>query len=292
MPLTHMLLAVAIAATWGLSFVAIKIGVAATPPLLLTALRFTFAALPMVFILKRPRVPWPMLAAYGVSLGAMQFGFLFVAIKLGMPAGLASLVMQLQVFFTIALAALGGEKPKPLQVVGCIVAFVGVGAIAAGQPSAQLVAFGFVVAGAASWAVGNVISRSAGRRAVRVDMLAFVCWASLFAPPPLLLLSAITEGEAAWQALIHPSLTTVLSTAYLSYAATVFGFGSWAWLLARYRAATVTPFALLVPIFGFLSGHLLLGEPVDLSIAVGALLVFAGLAANIVSARRVPVPAA
>ncbi|RYE86982.1 MAG: O-acetylserine/cysteine exporter, partial [Hyphomicrobiales bacterium] len=131
MPLRHILLALAVAMVWGVSFVAIRWGVDEVSPLLLTALRYVFAALPAVFFIKRPQVDWRVLVGYGLAIGVGQFGLLFIAIKLGMPAGLSSLVVQLQVFFTIFLAFLFfSERPNGWQVAGAAVAFAGIAVIA------------------------------------------------------------------------------------------------------------------------------------------------------------------
>ena len=123
MPPRHIFLALSVALVWGLSFIAIRWGVDEVPPLLLTAVRYVFAAVPAVFFVKRPAVGWPLLVGYGFAIGVGQFGLLFLAIKLGMPAGLSSLVIQLQVFFTIFLAfAFFGERPNLAQLGGAAVA--------------------------------------------------------------------------------------------------------------------------------------------------------------------------
>ena len=273
------LAALSVAIVWGLTFIAIKVGVGETSPLMLAALRFLFSAIPMILFIAPPKAPAWAVALYGLLIGAGQFGLLFVAIEEGFPVGLASLVIMAQVFFTILLAwLLMGERPRRAQIIGAIVAFVGMAVIGSGRlAGASLGPFLFVILAAVFWAAGNVLAKSVGK----VDMLAFTVWSSLAAPVPLLLLSLSVEGTAGLAALAHPSWKLVVSVLVVSYAGTVFGYGVWARLLAHHSAATVAPFALLVPIIGVIAGAILFGEtltPVEL---LGGALVMAGLALSV-----------
>ncbi len=277
------LTAISVAIVWGLTFIAIKIGVGETTPLALSALRFVFAALPAVFFVPPPKAsPW-IVALYGLFIGVGQFGLLFVAIRQGFPVGLASLVIQLQAFFTIFLAwALMRERPRRAQLVGAGVAFIGVALIGSRRlDGASLLPFLMVIAAAAFWGAGNIAAKFAGR----VDMLAFVSWSSLASPAPLFLLSVIVEGRGGLAALAHPSLRLVLAVLVLSYAATLFGFGLWARQLSHYSAAAVAPFALLVPVVGMVAGSVVFGEPFGPFELWGALLVMAGLGFNVFGDR-------
>ena len=284
MPLVHALAAVLVTVIWGLSFVVIKLGVGAMPPLLLCALRFFFAALPAVFFIPRPKVPFGNVVAYGFFLGVAQFGLLFAAIALGMPASLASLVMQAQVFFTILFAALFmSERPGLHQIAGGLIGFCGLVVIAVPRLSGSGAGpFLMTVAAAAAWGVANIVSKRAGR----VDMLSYVVWASLVAPVPLLGLSLLLDGPAqVFSALTGMSLGTWGAVAYLAYPTTVLAFGIWAYLLSRYPAPTVTPFALLVPVAGILGPALVLGEAMRPIEAIGGAVVVAGLALNVFGGR-------
>lgn len=286
MPLSHSLAAILITVVWGLSFVVIKLGVGTTPPLLLAALRFAFAALPAVFFVPRPRTGWRTVAGYGFFLGIAQFGLLFTAMDMGMPASLASVVMQAQVFFTILFAALlMGERPSPYQVAGGIVACLGLALIALPRfEGSGLVPFLMTVAAAAAWGVANIISKRAGR----VDMLSFIVWTSLVAPLPLLGLSLWLDGpERVVSALTHLDAGALAAVAYLAYPTTIFGFGIWAYLLSRHPAATVTPFALLVPVAGIVGAALILGESMRPIEAVGGAVIVLGLAFNLFGQRIV-----
>ncbi|RYG93766.1 MAG: O-acetylserine/cysteine exporter, partial [Alphaproteobacteria bacterium] len=228
-----LILALFVVTVWGMNFVAIRWGVNEVAPLLMTALRYTMAALPAVFFIRKPAVSWPILIGYGFAIGVAQFGLLFVSIKLGMPAGLSSLVMQLQAFFTIGLAvAFLGERPKPIQWLGAAVAFGGIGVIALERlEDAALVPPLMTVAAAFFWGVGNIVTKRAGK----IDMLGFVVWSALVPPLPLLALSLVFEGPGAIPAAIA-NLTWMGggSLLFIAYAATLFGYGVWSMLLSRY----------------------------------------------------------
>ncbi len=283
MPIRDLVLAVAVVAIWGFNFVVIKVGVADVPPLLLTALRFLFVA-PFVFLVPPPRTRARHVVAFGLTLGVVKFGLLFVGIKAGMPAGLSSLILQIQAFFTIGLAFLVlGERPAPLQIAGGVVALLGVGVIAAGQPSAALLPFLLVVAAAFFWGVANIVAKRAGP----VDMLSFIVWASLVPPLPLIALSLAFEGpQAIAAAITAPTLTGFGAVLYLAFPSTVFGFAVWNRLMGTYKAATIAPFSLLVPVFGIAGGALVLGERIGPAVIAGAALIVAGLAGTVFGARR------
>lgn len=284
MPLSHSLVALLVTAIWGLSFVVIKLGVGTTPPLLLAALRFLFAALPAVFFVPRPKTDWRNVAAYGFFLGVAQFGLLFAALAIGMPASLASVVMQAQVFFTILFAALlMGERPGPHQVIGGFVASLGLVLIAwPRMTGGGAIPFLMTVLAAASWGVANIVSKRAGR----VDMLGFIVWSSLVAPLPLFGLSLWLDGpDRVFAALAQIDGATLAAVAYLAYPTTVFAFGVWAYLLSRHPAATVTPFALFVPVAGILGSALILGEAMHPIEAVGGAVIVLGLTVNVFGAR-------
>jgi O-acetylserine/cysteine efflux transporter len=288
LPLRHIALAVLVAFLLGVSFVAVRLAVDEWPPLLVTGWRFLLAAFPLVFFVRRPDVPLKFVVSYGVMQGVVMFGLGFTAIAWGMPAGLASLIFQAQVFFTIAFATLLlDEKPGPHHVVGGAVAIAGMvligwsklnGVAGAG---AALLPFLMVVGAAASWGVANIISKVARPS----DMPAFVIWSALAAPLPLFLLSMAFEGTSFGWAGFMPSLTAMLAIIFMAYGATVLAFSIWTWLLRTYSAAVVTPFALLIPIFGFSSMAAVYGERVSFSTGIGAAIVFLGLVINVFGER-------
>ena len=278
------LLALLVVFIWGFNFVAIKWGVEMVPPLLLTALRYTFAALPAVFFVRRPQIKFALLLAYGVAVGVLQFGGLFVAIKIGMPAGLSSLVIQMQAFFTIGFATLLlGERPGRWQAIGAAIAFLGIAVIATERVGgAALLPLLMTLAAAAFWGIANIVTKRAGR----IDMLSFVVWSSLVPPLPLLALSLLTEGATAdLAALAHPSWLLAAVVGFNSYGATLVGFGLWSVLLARYPASTVAPFSLLVPVVAIGASVVLLAEPLSMLEAFGSAIVFLGLLLNVLGPK-------
>jgi O-acetylserine/cysteine efflux transporter len=262
LPPLHLLLALAVTAVWGSNFVVIKFALAHLPPLTLALLRFTLAFLPLALIVPRPKVPWSNLAAYGVLIGAGQFGLLFTAMRADITPGLASLVVQAQVFFTIGLAMhLSHERLARYQIAALLLTCGGIGVIALNTDgSATLLGLGLVLLAAASWAGGNIVARRAGV----VDMLGYVVWSSLFAVPPLLLFALTLEGWPAMAAGIAAAdSATWAAVLWQTVGNTLFGYGAWGWLLARHQAAHVAPLALLVPVFGLATSALVLGEPLQ-----------------------------
>ena len=272
----EILLALFVVVAWGVNFVIIEVGLGAMPPLLLAALRFAVAALPAIFI-PRPAVPWPRFIFIGLVLFTGQFGLLFLSMKVGMPAGLASVVIQSQAFLTGPIAALVlGEKISPRQMGGTAIAFLGLAAIAttAGGAGVTLIGLLLSLGAALCWAVGNVALRGAGK----VDMFAMVTWLSIVPPLPLLALSYLFEGPQAIEAaFLHMGWIGVGAVAYIAIVSTNIGYGIWAYLLKLYPAAQVAPFSLLVPIVGIISAALLLGEQFGPVRLAGMVLVFAGL---------------
>ena len=274
------LLALAIVFVWGTNFVVIRLGLNALPPLFFATLRFVFVFAPAFLFLPRPKVAWSNLAFYGVCIGLFQFGLLFIAMKGHISPGLASLVVQMQVFFTIALAMWRtGERLKSHQIAAFALAIAGMGVIAAHNGQGTTI-FGvaLVLAAAMGWALGNQASREAGR----VNMLAYVVWAAMFAVPPLLVLSLLLEGPAAIvQGVRHATAITWAAVLWQSVGNTMFGYACWGWLLSRYPAATVAPMSLLVPVFGFAASATILGEPLPLWKIGATLLIMGGLAINL-----------
>ncbi|MGH8433223.1 MAG: EamA family transporter [Pseudomonas sp.] len=255
MSVPHALLALLVTLIWGINFVVIKVGLHDFPPLLFCALRFALAALPLLFL--RGPMPAPLwrIVQIGMWLGVIKFGLLFVGLHLGMPAGLSSLVLQSQVFFTVLIAAVFlGERPT-------------VRALA-----------GLLLAAALAWAFANITTKQSGA----TDMLRLICWVSLVPPLPLLGLSYLLEGPAAIHAaLSHFSWQGVGALLYIAFLATTVGFGIWSFLLRRYPANVVAPFALAVPVSGLLAGWLLLDESLSLSSWLACGLVFVGLAISV-----------
>ncbi|MDR6491939.1 EamA family transporter [Paraburkholderia sp. 22099] len=275
-----LLLALVVVLAWGVNFVVIKVGLHGVPPMLLGALRFTLAAVPAVFFVKRPRMPWGWLLAYGATISFGQFAFLFSAMYVGMPAGLASLVLQAQAFFTLMFAALFlHERFRVPNIVGLLIAAGGLALIGMqGGHEMTLAGFVLTLCAACSWALGNIVTKKVGK----VDLVGLVVWGSLIPPLPFFAFSYAFEGpQRIAAALSGISAMSIFAVVYLAFVATLLGYGLWSRLLSRYPASQVAPFSLLVPIVGLASASLFLDERLSVAQIVGALLVMAGLAVNV-----------
>lgn len=282
MPIRHVALALLAVAIWGFNFVVIKLSVEALPPLFAAALRFLFAAFPAVLFVRPPKAPWTIVVAFGLSFGFALYAFLNLSIAWGMSAGLSSLVLQVQAFFTMGLAfVLLGERPSRNQVLGALVAFAGIAVIATERLGATaLLPLLMTLMAAFAWGLANVLTKKAGK----VNAVAFTVWGALAAPIPLLALSFVVEGQDTIVAAITGfSWSDAALIAFLAYPATLLGGAIWSFLLGQHKASVVAPFTLLVPITGMLSGYLVLGEVITPIEIAGAALVIAGL---IVTLRR------
>lgn len=290
-------LALTVVTLWGYNFVPIRLALDEVPPFALAALRFVLAAIPMVLFVRPPRAPWTVVVAYGLTIGVGQFGLLFLGIQLGMPAGLSSLLMQVQVFFTIALAArFLGDPIEGHGLVGAAIAGVGILVMGVYKvetgATATVIGFVIVMGAAFCWAAGNVMAKHAARKH-GTDIFGLVVWSSLAAPLPLAVLSYVAEGGTAPLAAIRAmSGIAWASVLFMAYAATLFGFAVWNGLLHRHPAGVVSPFALLIPVAGLASGALFLDETLAPMQAAGAVFVFAGLAFTIVGGRWLKTPTA
>lgn len=283
-----LLLGLLVVVVWGLNFIAIKLGLKGVPPLIMCTLRFSLAAFPLIFFIKKPPIPdkWLMLVALSLNVG--QFGFGFIAMKVGMPAGLASLVWQAQAFFTLILAAaFMKERLKRHNLIGMALAAVGLLVISSVQDQEfKLLGFALAIAASFSWAVGNIFTRKISLTYPPFPMLSLVVWASAYAIVPLFILSLIFEGASAWQTTISSiDSTSVLSILYIAYISTILGYTLWSRLLAGYPAATVAPLSLLVPVVGMSSAFVLLGEKLGMVQLLGAGLILSGLYVNVFGQR-------
>ncbi|MGP0173811.1 EamA family transporter [Pseudomonas sp. NCHU5208] len=279
-----LLLALLVILVWGLNFVVIKVGLHGMPPMLMGALRFMLAAFPAILFVRRPQVPLRWMLAYGATISLGQFACLFYAMYVGMPAGLASLVLQSQAFFTLFFAALFlGERLRRSNLFGLLVAASGLALIGLeGGQAMTLAGFALTIAAASMWALGNVVTRKLGK----VNLVGLVVWGSLIPPLPFLGLSLWLEGpQVIGDSLRHFSLDSALVLVYLAFGATLLGYGLWSRLLSRYPASQVAPFSLLVPVVGISSSAILLGERLGALQMAGAALVMVGLLINVWGGR-------
>lgn len=296
MRIKDIFLALLVVGVWGANFTVIAIGLAEVPPLLLASVRYVVVALPAIFFVRRPNVSLGHLIAYGLTVGVGQFGALFYAMAIGMPAGLSSVVLQSQAFLTMLFAVwLLRERITWRQLAGVAVAALGLVLIAisrsqAGGATVPLTALMLTIGAAASWSLSNIVVRRAiGAAAMRgqsVDMLGLVIWGALVSPVPLFGLAWWLHGSAA---IVQPVMAVkpaaIWSVAYIAYGATIFGFVTWNRLLAKYPASTVAPFSLLVPVTGLLTAGLVLAERLTMLQWVGSVCIAVGLLGTIVSRR-------
>lgn len=280
--------ALLVTALWGFNFVVIAVGVHDVPPLLLACLRFVAAALPAVFFVRRPAISWKLLVWYGLFLGVGQFGLLFTAIKIGAPAGLSSVILQSQAFFTAGLAvAFLGDRFRWNHGVGLFVAGAGLVVMGLtktpqGDWSVPWPALVMLLLAALMWAAANIMAKKMGP----VDTLSLMVWSSLVPPLPLLALSWVFEGPGAIiTALTSMGALSWGAVAYLAYLSTLVGYGLWNWLIVRRGPATVAPFSLLVPLFGVASAWLLLGEALTWMHLLAAGLILGGLVVHLFGGR-------
>ncbi|MBG6176700.1 O-acetylserine/cysteine efflux transporter [Labrenzia sp. EL_208] len=277
MQVRDILIATFCAFAWGFSFVVIKIGLNSFPPLMFSAIRFLLAALPLVFFLKKPDVSWRIILGMGFVLGVVKFTLLFVGLSIGASAGLASIVMQSQAFFTVVLVALVfGTRPSKQQIAGLFVAFSGLTLIGFTiETGAGSLGLAFVTLAGLAWAISNLIMRRAGE----VKMLNLMVWVCLVPPIPLAILSVVFEGTDASISAIHGlNWSGFAAVVYVAYIATILAYAGWGSLIQRFGPNQVAPFSLLVPVFGMSTSAIVLGESFGPLQVVASLVVLVGIA--------------
>jgi len=282
MPFRDMVLAALTSMVWGFAFIATRVALDSFSAPQLTALRFLIACLPVLFV-PRPNIAWSSLVLIGLTLFAGQFLLLFLAFAAGMPPGLASVSQQMQVFFTVVLAALFlRDLPTARQCLGMVVAFAGlalIGLTVGGD--LKPIALALALAGALSWAVGNVLVK----RHARVPIFPLVVWCSLVPPLPSLLISAVYDRESFVAAMVHASWLSIAAALYLGTLTTIFGYAVWGRLLQNHSASIVAPFALLSPCTAILAAAAIFGEAFSPLREAGMALILAGLAIVVMPAR-------
>jgi O-acetylserine/cysteine efflux transporter len=281
----HIFYAILVAAIWGLNFIVVKIGLSEMPPFLYASARFIVAVLPVVWFVKKPPVSWNLMIGIGVTLGVAKFGLLFLGIHMGVSAGLASLVLQSQAFFTTVLSVLFlKDRIQPNQILGMLFAFTGMAVIGISlHEGSTLPGFLLILGAAISWSFSNILFKLAGN----VNMFSLVIWTSLVPPIPMYLLSCTFEGvEALPQTLSHMTSLGWACLLFTACVSTWVGATLWGVLLRTYDASLVAPYSLLIPVFGISFGHILLGEQFTSLTYAACSLVFLGLLVNQWGARK------
>ncbi|MGI6128666.1 MAG: EamA family transporter [bacterium] len=281
-------LALLVVTVWGANFTVIKLALAGVPSMLLVALRYTFTALPAIAFVKRPHIEWYYCLAYGLTVGVGQFGCLFYAMEIGMPAGLASVVLQSQAFLTLIFAAAFlKEALKRQQVAGFVAAafglyLIGVNTGTSGIISIPLGAFLLTLLAAAFFGLSNIVVRLAVNQAAskgeRLDTFSLLVWSSLVPPLPLLGLALMLDTpQTLWQAISNINAQSVFAVVFLVGGATLFGFGKWNKLLSIYPTSKVAPLSLLVPVTGLITAQIVLSEQLTYLQWLGGLIILFGL---------------
>lgn len=284
MKLHHLLFAVLITAVWGINFSVIKLGLQSVDPFILAGIRFTLCAIPGIFFIKKPDVPWRFIIAYGLIFGIGLWGLVNMGIKAGLSAGVASLVLQFSAFFTLLLGCrVFKERLSRYQIIGFIISAAGLLSIFhITDGSVTLSGALLVLAGALSWSVANIINKRAGTRQV----LAFLVWSSAFSPVPLFLLSWLVNGPAGYSTLIeHIDIRAVFSILFQVYPNTLIGYWVWNFLLKQYPVSTVAPLSLLVPVFGILGSMVIFGESISFAKVTALALIITGLLTGLYGQR-------
>jgi O-acetylserine/cysteine efflux transporter len=289
MPVRHVLLALSVVVMWGINFIAMDASLQHFPPFLLAALRFAVIAIPAVLFVPRPQVEWKWLIGYGLGFGTLQFLFLFWAMAEGMPAGLASLVLQSSAPFTVLLGMVFlRERLSGIQVVGILVAVGGLTVVGWYRwETASVIPFLLTLAGAFGWAIGNICNRQSGT----TEPFRLTMWMAIVPPLPMFALSLAAEGPdeiaEAFVGLGTPTgLLALAGLTYLVTFGTVIGTGIWTWLMSRHEAGVVAPFSLLVPVVGMSSAWLVLGQTVSWQELGGAVLIVGGVFLGSIRLRR------
>jgi O-acetylserine/cysteine efflux transporter len=280
----HTLLALLVVVIWGFNFVAIDLGLSGVPPLVFLAMRFVLVAVPAVFFIRPPTIGWRNILLIGAFLSLGQFTLLYLALSLGMPPGLASLLLQTQIVFSVIVSSLLlHEHPTRRQLVGIVIGMIGLAVVVIGHTyAAPWLPLVITLLAALSWAIGNVLSR----RARAASGLSLVVWSGLVVPVPSLALALLVDGpQEVVYSLTHLSVAAILSTVYTAVAASLVAYTIWNSLLARYPTSAVVPFTLLVPVIGILAAWAVFGEKPSSSELIGGAIMLGGLAAAVVSLR-------
>ncbi|MFH1974675.1 MAG: EamA family transporter [Pseudomonadota bacterium] len=282
MKISDVCLAILVALIWGFNFVVIKVGLGSFPPLLFSALRFTFSAIPAVLFINRGNVSWRWIISIGVSLGIVMFGLLFIGMNIGMPAGLSSVVLQVQAIFTLMLSSIIlRDYPSLWQKIGMAVSFGGIGLLIYEMfGSTSLLGLVLVICAGSVWAFSNILMKLSGN----IDMFRLIIWMSIVPPVPLFFLSLLFE-EGHLQAMSDITWIGIGTVFYSALVSTVLAFGIWGKLFKEYSPNIVAPFSLLVPIFGIISSVIVLNETFSAIQVAATLLVFTGLSLVVFGTR-------
>ena len=280
-----LILGILIMVVWGLNFSVIKLGVNEIDPLLLTALRFTLATLPAIFFVKKPDVSWWYLIVYGWLFAIGIWGMATWSIQAGLSAGMASVLLQMNVVFGLFLGYFLLKESLPInKIIGSGLALGGLLlSLTVTDGSVTQLGLMLILLAAISWSLASITVKKAGTKQV----FAFSLWAMAFAPIPLFLIVYFQSGSDAFvQLSTQFNERVIFSVLFQAYPVTLLGYWIWNRLLVTYPLTTVAPLTLLVPIFGLLGGVLFYQEEVGIIKLVASLCVISGILIGFVNVRK------
>lgn len=287
------MLSVLLVILWGVNFTVIKLGLAGVPSMLLVSLRYLLLTFPAIFFIKKPKTELKYIVLYGLTVGVGQFSCLFYAMQIGMPAGIASIVLQTQAFISPVFAMIFlNQKINSKQIIGLIISAIGLiliamASIGDNMNKVPVLAFILMVAAPIFWAVSNIIAKIASDKAAskdeKLNMVSMVVWSGLVPPIPMLGLALMLDTpETLLSVLTNLNGISIFAVLYLAYVATLTGYGIWSKLIVSYPMSTVAPIPLLVPIVALLSARIVLTEHLSSLQWIGFIVILTGLAiANI-----------
>lgn len=281
-------LAILIVIVWGANFTATRLGLDGVPPMLLVAIRYTLVAFPAIFFIKKPDISWRYIVYYGLTVGCGQFSALYFAMEIGMPAGLASVILQLQAFISPLLARIiFKESIKLKQVIGFSVGGLGLFVISLastnqGLGSIPLPAILLTVLAPFFWSISNIVSKLASNKAketgVEFNMINMIVWSALVPPIPMTIFALFLDKPSVLiNSILGLKSISLFSFFYLAYLSTIFGYGAWGVLISKYPISKITPISLLVPVTGLSTASIVLGEKLTPMQWLGTFIILFGL---------------
>lgn len=292
------ILALLVVIIWGANFTVIKLGLSGVPSMLLVTLRYVFTIIPAIFFIKKPKTEWKYIISYGFTVGFGQFACLYYAMEIGMPASLASIILQLQAFISPVLARLFLEEYlKAKQILSFLIAAIGLFFIATatgidGITSVPIVPLIFTIFAAVFWSISNIIARYASQKSMargeKLDMLGLVVWSSMVPPIPLLILAfQLDKPQTLISAITNLNGLSIFAILYFALLSTLFGYGMWGKLLAEYPIGKIAPLSLLVPVTGFLTARIVLSEKFSHTQLIGVMIILIGLAVSSIDLKQI-----
>lgn len=285
MNIRDLCIVIAVMVVWGLNFSVIKLGVNEADPVMVTALRFTFAVLPTIFFVKRPQVNWAYLFSYGLIFAIGVWGMATWSIDAGLSAGMASVLLQLNVFIAVFLGYLFlNESITKVKLVGGLLAVSGLAlSLSVTDGTVTVAGVMLILIAALCWSVANLLIKKSGTR----ETFAFTVWSMLFAPLPLFLIALSRTGSEQFLYTLQTwNGALVFSVLFQAYPVTLFGYWIWNKIIAKYPLSTVAPLTLLVPIFGLIGGEIFYQEQIGSIKIVSCLLIILGLCIGLIRPKR------